>query len=358
METTLLRAILIAFLSFNVLILLINLLAKKLFLKRSKLSFTLYYLLFTSLGLLLFFELSNGVLLSDTGFNRSLLALIIYLISIPVWLIDIELSFICKKSFKNIYFVCGTISILLILSCYLMINNHLLGSLIVKGFAHILGVLCYCYYLLNIIGHWLKTKRSSFENEELLFLFTGTIIFYSGYIFSLTLREEVSSMVVMLSLYLCFSAICFYKIQSNRIPFTKRDEDELNIFMPTTLFSGMEYDKDDPFEQIKNQLIEYFDKSRPYLKEDLKIEEVALALMTNKTYLSRTLNMKMNVNFNQFVNYFRVKESMQLYLKDRNVSVKEMCVRSGFRNVASFTQAFKINTGCTPAEWCREIKNS
>ena len=349
------KSIYIIFLSLNVLILILALLFKRTFIKYTKLSVTLYSLLLFSAGGLLFCLM----LPSDVILDTSSVLLVYYLLSIPLCLINVEMSFICKRSFTNIYLVLGVILLIFLLNSYSMVMGNVLWISVLSGISYLCGSAVFCYYFIAIIGRWLRTKRSIFENEELLFLLVTIVLFYSGYLYSVFIRIPFISISSLSALYIAYLCVILTKIYSGIIPFTKRGGNSLGIFMPINLFSVEDQtDKDDPFEQIKNQLLNYFENAKPYLKDSLKIDEVALALMTNKTYLSRTLNMKMSINFNQFVNHFRIKESMRLYIEDKTVTVKEMCHRSGFSNIASFTHAFKINTGRTPAEWCREVKTN
>lgn len=108
---------------------------------------------------------------------------------------------------------------------------------------------------------------------------------------------------------------------------------------------------------LKDRLLGYFECEKPYLSKTLNMQEVAMRLFTNKSYLSRTINTEMNRNFREFVNYFRVKEAIKIFAANTDLSMAELMERSGFNNNASFTSAFKIHTGCTPGEWCRAIKS-
>lgn len=109
---------------------------------------------------------------------------------------------------------------------------------------------------------------------------------------------------------------------------------------------------------LKERLIGLFEAEKPFLSKDLTMEEVAMRLFTNKTYLSKTINVEMNKNFRELVNSFRVREAMKIFSQDNRISINELRERCGFNNNASFTSAFKLNTGCTPGEWCRNVKNS
>lgn len=107
---------------------------------------------------------------------------------------------------------------------------------------------------------------------------------------------------------------------------------------------------------LKERLLGYFESEKPYLSKTISMEEVAMRLYTNKSYLSKTINMEMKKNFRELVNYFRVKEAINIFTSNMEISVSELRDKCGFNNNASFTSAFKLNTGYTPGEWCRDMK--
>ena len=47
---------------------------------------------------------------------------------------------------------------------------------------------------------------------------------------------------------------------------------------------------------------------------------------------------------------------MKIFSQNSDISINELRDRCGFNNNASFTSAFKLNTGYTPGEWCRNAK--
>jgi len=104
---------------------------------------------------------------------------------------------------------------------------------------------------------------------------------------------------------------------------------------------------------LRLRLERYFEKDRPYLNKDLSINEVAVILYTNKTYLSKVINENMGMNFNQFLNFYRMKEVDRLINEDLDISIQELCRKSGFGCMASFTVAFRLFKGTSPADWCK-----
>jgi len=111
--------------------------------------------------------------------------------------------------------------------------------------------------------------------------------------------------------------------------------------------------EDSKANDLKERLVRYFEKEKPYLNKDLSINEVSLYLYTNKTYLSKIINDNMGQNFNQFTNSFRIEEVQRLFNANRNLSIQELCNMSGFGCMASFTIAFRIFLGSSPADWCK-----
>ena len=109
---------------------------------------------------------------------------------------------------------------------------------------------------------------------------------------------------------------------------------------------------------LYQRLISHFDGDKPYLKAGINVADVAARLFTNKSYLSRLLNDKLNQNFNQFVNAYRIKEAQRLVAEEGAIPLPTLCKKVGFTSMATFTVAFKLNTGMTPGEWCKKQKRS
>lgn len=104
--------------------------------------------------------------------------------------------------------------------------------------------------------------------------------------------------------------------------------------------------------------MDYMEKNQPYLDENFNLEDFARKLYTNKVYLSRTVNTLSGRNFRQFVNYYRVKYSTDLFRQDPRLKVEELAMMSGFHTVVSYNMAFHLFMNETPSEWMRRYRNS
>lgn len=114
--------------------------------------------------------------------------------------------------------------------------------------------------------------------------------------------------------------------------------------------------EDDQYEDLLSGLTDYFDKEKIYLKNCVKITDVAGYLGTNKASLSKAINKVYGLNYSQMVNWFRVRYATTIFAEDPEMTMEDLCRRSGFQSMTTFTSAFSRYTGNTPAEWCKHYK--
>ena len=110
------------------------------------------------------------------------------------------------------------------------------------------------------------------------------------------------------------------------------------------------------FSGIYHRLNYYFEKEKPFLNPDLSLAEVAQMLYTNKVYLGKAIKNCGHTNFKRFINHFRVKYAMDLFVKKPSLKINQLCLMSGFKTKATFTSAFSLETGESPREWCDYIR--
>ena len=109
--------------------------------------------------------------------------------------------------------------------------------------------------------------------------------------------------------------------------------------------------------RLYSRVVTFMEQKRPFLAGGFGLGDLASAVFTNRGYLSRAINILSGRNFNQFVNYFRVRYGAELIRKDPNlrlISVAQMC---GFRSSQSFNAAFKVNMGETPSKYQDRIRS-
>lgn len=100
----------------------------------------------------------------------------------------------------------------------------------------------------------------------------------------------------------------------------------------------------------------YMELRKPFLVEGFSLEDMSLALLTNKLYLSQTINSCSGRNFRTFVNCYRVMYAMDLYKKNNRLRVCDLSNLAGFHNPVTFNMAFKLFMDESPSTWCARIR--
>jgi YesN/AraC family two-component response regulator len=88
-----------------------------------------------------------------------------------------------------------------------------------------------------------------------------------------------------------------------------------------------------------------------YLNSDLKLNDVADALNTNRNAISSCINSQRGCSFSQFVSGYRIDHAKNLMRHQPDIKVSEVWMASGFSTETSFFRTFKAITGMTPNEF-------
>lgn len=102
-----------------------------------------------------------------------------------------------------------------------------------------------------------------------------------------------------------------------------------------------------------------FENGKIHLRPRLTIEELSAELALPERYVSYLINTNAGVNFNQFVNTYRVKEFLQRVndAGNKNKTLLGIAMESGFNSKSTFNQIFKAITGATPSSYLAKTTN-
>ena len=104
--------------------------------------------------------------------------------------------------------------------------------------------------------------------------------------------------------------------------------------------------------ELKQKLVDLMDREQPYLKSDLRLDELANMLGIPRHHTSQVINEHFDQNFNDFVNNYRIRFAIQLLEQENSpYHIKEIAYQSGFNNYVSFYKSFKKITGQLPKEY-------
>lgn len=101
------------------------------------------------------------------------------------------------------------------------------------------------------------------------------------------------------------------------------------------------------------QLKAFMDEAGPWKDPDLSLVSLAKKMSLTPHLLSQVINEQMNLNFNDFINSYRVKEAQKLLLDPAqdNYTIASIAYDSGFNTLSAFNSAFKKFTGTTPSQF-------
>ena len=196
-----------------------------------------------------------------------------------------------------------------------------------------------------------KKEQEIIHNEKIitaqtkaLFWLFGLLIATIGFliigIFQNHKKNQAYKILVKTNLELTKSHLTAKAGKQERVESENRSEKYSN--------SGLE---DAQKEKLIRDIITYMDNEKPYLNADLTLAIVADSLNVYPRYISQIINEKLNKNFTNFINEYRVKEARILLISEeyKNYSVEGIGKTVGFNSKSSFYTFFKKQTGITPS---------
>ncbi|MCR9249270.1 MAG: AraC family transcriptional regulator [bacterium] len=231
----------------------------------------------------------------------------------------------------------------------LWINDQHLETLpILVFFVLFLGY--YFHYLIYLlIGYRTLTKIKGVESKQaslrlVRLMFYGLLIIWLAYITNLF--EETIPYIIGPVLYSIVAyAISFIVIKNGLI-----EKVSLQKYKSTQV-------SDDQIELLFNKVIKLFDDEEFHRSPDATLKNLAQKLNTSTQVLSMVINEKSNMNFNNFVNQYRINHAIQLF-KNQNYdhqNIASIAFEVGFNSISSFNTAFKKQIGTTPLSYRKEL---
>jgi len=315
------------------------------FLNDSRLIFQLphFYLVFDplifSLAPLIYFYLKN-LMKHEGGRKYKLLfhlvpSIILYIMFLPIYLSNSTEKIILIN--EDIYSTDESINWILIL-CSIQILFYLYFS--IKLFnKHKKYIYENLSYTEKVNLTWLKLLLSS--GVILWFFFNLTIFINLDYL------KDISDILFTINVYL--------------IGFFALDQPEIFYYNISGNISKKKSIQDNPDDgKISETLIMLLLKEKIYLKNDLKLQELAERLSISTNQLSKLINEKYQKNFNEFINDFRVEELKSRLIDTQydNLTILAIGFDCGFNSKASINSIFKKKTGHSPSNYRKLYKKN
>ena len=243
----------------------------------------------------------------------------------------------------------------------LLFNLFLILTVLSGPFYFILSILLFKKLDINIFNNF-----SSYENVNLDWL--RKLVYTFGAIWTvLMIFATVHHVFEMftwifcthglsLSLSVFIILIGYFGLKQKEIFIHYPDQNIEYITEPKTKYAGVLLEDADA-EKYVSKIRHFMSTEKPYLDADLTLPQLATKLQIPSHLLSRVINEKIESNFFDFINQYRVDE-IKSKIEDpefNNLSLLGIAFECGFNSKSAFNRVFKKFTGLTPSEYKNKL---
>ncbi len=114
---------------------------------------------------------------------------------------------------------------------------------------------------------------------------------------------------------------------------------------------------DDKLQEFARRVETFMEEQEPYLDPGLSLNAMANEIGIPRNQLSWVINQYFEMNFNEFVNNYRIDHILNHYSKSqfRQLTMEGIAQEVGFRSRNTFILAVKKRSGQTPTEYFKRI---
>ena len=103
--------------------------------------------------------------------------------------------------------------------------------------------------------------------------------------------------------------------------------------------------------KLSESIQKLIEEERLYLQPNLKTDDLAKRLYTNKNYIYQAINVKMGLSFTKYINQKRIEYAAHLIEENPKALLTDVSNQSGFTSVSAFYRNFKAFKGCSPSAY-------
>lgn len=122
----------------------------------------------------------------------------------------------------------------------------------------------------------------------------------------------------------------------------------------STIDSGPLATSDAPqsgYDKIMDSFRELMETNQGFLNPDMTIDMVSEQLATNRTYVSKLVNIYYGMPFRDYLSKMRMDFAKQLMQDEPDAPIEYIAAKSGFQSSTQFIRKFKELENTTPAAW-------
>lgn len=190
--------------------------------------------------------------------------------------------------------------------------------------------------------HW---KPKSGVIMAFAVIFFGVLLFYIWVNFHPS--EFVRKLSILVSIVIVYP-LYFFQQRNLELFGLSVDEGGKGKYRDSTKLAGMDT------ARIIERLDRLMEEEKPYKDSSLNLARLSERLGLTPHQLSEILNARLQTNFRQYINRFRIQAAMEDLLETPERTILEIAFECGFGSKSAFNSAFSQATGKTPREWMSE----
>lgn len=251
---------------------------------------------------------------------------------------------------------------------YLLISKVFFLSLflflILVSYIYILLKLYEGKFKLRHILSFLSNNKTSFVSNILCNLYILLFLFFALHTVLISIFPEYSKTICVV-FAVTDSIVVFFVGYVSTIPplpggYMNMDrlmhpfdsmETSRQEFMDTIDSGPMADQPRSGYDKIMESFKELMIDKQGFLNPTLSIDVIAAQLSTNRTYVSRLVNIYYGMPFRDYLNKLRLDFAKQLMMDEPDAPIEYISLKSGFQSSTQFIRKFKESNGQTPSVW-------
>lgn len=254
----------------------------------------------------------------------------------------------------------------LILLLFIIPSNEAIRERYKDGglFAHVATFIGFA--LIFNIGYWVASYRMFVKfkkelNNELSyvvnmqflrnfllaigFCLLAWLTFYGISFFGYDLIERQARNFIWTSISVIILFVAYYSLKESELTKVKK-------LIVEKKYSQSRLSNED-LDRLKAQLDRLMAEKKPYLNRNLMKSDLAAMLGVNNPEVARLLNESIGMNFFEYVNYYRIREFLEMAKTDkaRTLTFFGLAQEAGFNSKTTFNKSFKKLMGSSPREY-------
>ena len=219
-----------------------------------------------------------------------------------------------------------------------------------------IGLIIYMVRALRQYGRWLRDNYADLEHKEVwqsFVVLASMILVFAVYAFTSEgpiYQFTMQIIILVLVFYLLWRVETLSDLSLSLQP----ESQPIDLSIPAKRESDVSQKV--PTANIGPLLQKYCIDTQLYLQHDLTLSQLAHAIGTNRTYLTKYF-IHQGVTYNAYINDLRISYFVNLYREaaatGSPITAQQLAHDSGYRSYSTFSLAFKQRMGQTVTAWMR-----